>query len=100
MVPPRADPAFKSWEDFYTEVFAVADVLWRSHKYPIAGEIAVPTDGTTSGEILPKLKQTLKAYSTHPAVAELGLTDRVALLIREIDRMLKPYESPPSNSAQ
>jgi hypothetical protein len=93
-VPPTNDPAFKSWDDFYAEVFAVADVLWRSHKYLIAGEIAIATDGTTSGEILPKLRQTLETYSTHPAVAELGLSGRVALLINEIDRAMRPYGKP------
>jgi hypothetical protein len=94
-LPPTSDPLFKSWEDFYAEVFAVADVLWRSHKYLIAGEIAIATDGTTSGEILPKLRQTLEAYSTHPAVAELGLTDRVAVLLNEIDRMMRRDGKPP-----
>jgi hypothetical protein len=59
-VRPTSDPIFKSWEDFYAEAFAVADALWRSHKYLIAGEIAIATDGTTSGEILPKLRQTLE----------------------------------------
>jgi hypothetical protein len=43
-VPPTSDPPFKSWEDFYAEVFAVADVLWRSHKYLIADEIAIATE--------------------------------------------------------
>lgn len=94
-MPAKADPAFHGWDDFYAEVFAVADALWRSHNYLVAGEIAIATDGTTSGEILPKLRETLKTYGTHPAVAELGLTDRVALLLSEIDRMLEPYEKPP-----
>jgi hypothetical protein len=70
-------------------------MLWRSHKYLTAGEIAIATDVTTSGEILPKLRQTLETYSTHPAVAELGLTDRVALRINEIDRTMRPGGKPP-----
>lgn len=94
-MPAKVDPAFHGWDDFYTEVFAVADALWRSHKYLIAGEIAIASDGTTSGEILPKLRETLKTYSAHPAVVELGLTEGVALLISEIDRMLRPYDKPP-----
>ena len=99
-MPAQADGTFAGSDDFYAEVFAVADALWRSHKYLIAAEIAIATDGTTSGEILPKLRQTLNAYATHPAVAELGLTDRLALLISEIDRVLRPYERPPWNPAK
>ena len=93
------DPAFSSLEDFYAEVFAVADVLWRSQKYLIASEIAMATDGTTSREILPKLRQTLRANASHPVVADLGLTHRVEVLIHEIDRIMTPYERPPWTSS-
>ena len=53
-MPAKVDPAFQGWDDFYAEVFAIADALSRSNEYVIASEIAIATDGTTSGEILPK----------------------------------------------
>jgi len=83
---------FKSWDDLYGEVFAVADQLWSTGMRLEAGWIAVSTDGTTSGEILPKLRATLDGLSHSPKVVQLDLDARCRALVEAIDGMMRGLE--------
>ena len=80
---------FTSWEDFYGEVFAVADQLWSAGHRLEASWLALSTDGSTSGEILPKLRDVLDGLTRSPKVIELGLDGRCRALVDAIDGMLK-----------
>jgi hypothetical protein len=57
-----------------------------------AGWIAVSTDGTTSGEILPKLRATLDGLSQSPKVVQLDLDARCRALVEAIDSMMRGLE--------
>jgi hypothetical protein len=40
--------------EVYGDVFQIMDEIWAAGDRMLAGELALATDGTTSGEVLPK----------------------------------------------
>jgi hypothetical protein len=78
--------------DVYGEAFQIMDEIWAAGDRLLAGGLAQATDGTTSGEILPKLRAALRDSLRSPTVARLGLAERTARSIDAIDRILEPYE--------
>ena len=76
----------------YDDVFRIMDEIWAAGDRMLAGALALATDGTTSGEILPKLRAALRDCLRSPTVERLGLAERVARSIDSIDRILEPDE--------
>jgi hypothetical protein len=81
--------------DLYDEVFRLMDEIWASGDRLTAGHLAVSTDGTTSGEVLPKLRAALRDLLPSRSVQRLGLSTRMQRCIDRIDEALAPYEKPP-----
>ena len=78
--------------EVYGDVFQIMDEIWAAGDRMLAGELALATDGTTSGEVLPKLRAALRDSLRSPTIERLGLAERTARSIDAIDRILEPYE--------
>jgi hypothetical protein len=78
--------------DLYGDVFQIMDEIWADGDRMLAAGLALATDGTTSGEILPKLRAALQDALRSPTIERLGLDQRIARSIDEIDRIMGPYE--------
>jgi hypothetical protein len=78
--------------DLYSDVFQIMDEVWAAGDRLLAAGLAVATDGTTSGEILPKLRAALQDALRSPTIERLGLGERTARSIDAINRILEPYE--------
>jgi hypothetical protein len=75
-------------QPLYDRAFAIADRLWAAGFRLEAGWIAVATDGTTSGEVLPKLHNTLRSLQHSRRVIDLGLDAECSAIADEVARRL------------
>jgi hypothetical protein len=57
-----------------------------------AGHLVVPTDGTTSGEIFPKLRAALRSAAQSRTIHTLRLIGRVDECVEALDKALAQYE--------